>query len=162
MIQKPNYISSLVFKPPKMRSEIMKNRAKYILATLLSVLLGMTIFFSFYRQYNLLTGMSNYMNVTINTSIPKTLIGTIDGYNIYIENLDVDKCYFSTVTNKTVPLKEAIKTKKISIKDFDRFAISKEVTNNKKVLVYENYEIEIINNDYTIRPRTDFSISARQ
>lgn len=105
---------------------------------------------SYINQYNS-KGVSSAMNIQIDGDQKKEKIGILDGYNIYIYHLDIDACYFTTIHDKRVYLKEAIKKELVSIKDWQQKALEKKKLKNQEIYYYENYEIVFEKNDCIIR-----------
>lgn len=123
------------------------------------ILLGLFLFsfiFGVYKlfssQYNLLNGLSYYMNITIDENKEREKIGNLDGYTIYTERLNIEDCYFRTISSKVVPLKEVIERKLISVKDLENKANAITKNGDIKILIFENYEIVLEYDSCIIRP----------
>lgn len=123
------------------------------------ILLGLFLFsfiFGVYKlfssQYNLLNGLSYYMNITIDENKEREKIGKLDGYTVYTERLKIEDCYFSTISSKVVPLKEVIERKLISVKDLENKANAITKNGDIKILIFENYEIVLEYDSCIIRP----------
>ena len=136
----------------------MKKKSLYIIIGII-VLLGLLCFlFSSYiinwlfsSQYNE-NGVSHFLVITIDKTQPKEFVGELDGYNIYVENLDLKETNFRNIDAENVPIKKDISEKLVSIKDWEKYASRVKINGNKKVLKYENYEISCENNECIIRP----------
>lgn len=133
----------------------MKNKKIIIIAIISSILffsiISIGIYTLFDMQYSLKTGVSSRINITIDKEQEKIKIGTLDGYDIFIEGLKVNDCYFTTIDAKTIDLTDAIKERKISLDDMTRKADWKEAKNNKSIYYYQNYKIEITDKEVLIK-----------
>ena len=128
----------------------------YILSICIIVLLIVVIFIIrlFDAQYNLITGLSSNINVELDSIKQKEKLGVSKGYTIYVEGINVDKSYFTTIFSNKISLRKAVKKKKVSVKDFKRKCISSVKEKNKTILKFENYEIVVENKKCLIRPLT--------
>jgi hypothetical protein len=109
------------------------------------------VIYAYNTQYNL-RGISNIISVYIDETRDKEYVGKLDGYDIYVEGLRVEELNFRTFNAESIPFKEAIDKKIVSIKDFRRGAWYIFKDNNTEILRYESYEIAISNNECIIRP----------
>ena len=128
----------------------------YILSICIIVLLIVVIFIIrlFDAQYNLITGLSSNINVELDSTKQEEKLGVSKGYTIYVEGINVDKSYFTTIFSNKISLRKAVKKKKVSVKDFKRKCISSVKEKNKTILKFENYEIVVENKKCLIRPLT--------
>ena len=142
----------------KMVKDISKKQKRYkwiiipivLYAILVMCIIGVVIY-AYNTQYNL-RGISNIISVYIDETRDKEYVGKLDGYDIYVEGLRVEELNFRTFNAESIPFKEAIDKKIVSIKDFRRGAWYIFKDNNTEILRYESYEIAISNNECIIRP----------
>ena len=142
----------------KMVKDISKKQKRYkwiiipivLYAILVMGIIGVVIY-AYNTQYNL-RGISNIISVYIDETRDKEYVGKLDGYDIYVEGLRVEELNFRTFNAESIPFKEAIDKKIVSIKDFRRGAWYIFKDNNTEILRYESYEIAISNNECIIRP----------
>lgn len=142
----------------KMVKDISKKQKRYkwiiipivLYAILVMCIIGVVIY-AYNTQYNLM-GISNIISVYIDETRDKEYVGKLDGYDIYVEGLRVEELNFRTFNAESIPFKEAIDKKIVSIKDFRRGAWYIFKDNNTEILRYESYEIAISNNECIIRP----------
>lgn len=59
---------------------------------------------------------------------------------------------FYTITGKRLLLKDAIEKKLVSIKDWQKKAITIIEAEKSQILIFENYEIILTNNNCIIKP----------
>lgn len=132
-----------------------KNKNLVIIFILLG-LFSFSFIFGVYKlfssQYNLLNGLSYYMNITIDENKEREKIGKLDGYTVYTERLKVEDCYFNTISSKVVPLKEVVEKELISVKDLENKADAITKNGDIKILIFENYEIVLEYDSCIIRP----------
>lgn len=133
-------------------------KKKKIIIIVIILVIGLLFLFKnqiiyklFDMQYNMETGISSFINVEIDKNQGREKIGSIDNYDIYIEGLKIDGCYFTTIDAKTIYLVDAVNEGKMSIKDMTRKAYRKKKDGNKTIYYYENYKIEIVNNEVLIK-----------
>ena len=105
----------------------------------------------FSQQYNSM-GVSHFLVITIDHTVPKTYIGKLDNHKVYIEELNINETNFRNVNAENVSVKEAIDKKLVSIKEWKKYAWYKIKNKKKEILRYENYEIVITKNECIIRP----------
>ena len=122
-----------------------------IAAVLVNLFLLVTVYCLFDAQYNMKTGISSIMNITIDEEQEKIKIGNLDGYSIFVEGLKVNECYFTTIDATTISLVDAVNEGKISVKDMARKAFEKKDTDDKTIYYYENYLIEITGKEVLIK-----------
>ncbi len=122
-----------------------------IAAVLVSLFLLVTVYCLFDAQYNMKTGISSIMNITIDEEQGKIKIGNLEGYNIFVEGLKVNECYFTTIDATTISLVDAVNEGKISVKDMARKAFEKKDTDEKTIYYYENYLIEVTGKEVLIK-----------
>ncbi|MBE6769198.1 MAG: hypothetical protein E7548_00395 [Ruminococcaceae bacterium] len=122
-----------------------------IAAVLVNLFLLVTVYCLFDAQYNMKTGISSIMNITIDEEQEKIKIGNLEGYHIFVEGLKVNECYFTTIDATTISLVDAVNEGKISVKDMARKAFEKKDTDDKTIYYYENYLIEITGKEVLIK-----------
>lgn len=111
-------------------------------AVFATLFLLFAVYCLFDAQYNMRTGISSIMNITINEDQEKIKIGNLGEYSIYVEGLNVNACYFTTIGAETIRLVDAVNEGKISVKDMTRKAFWEKEMDDKTVYYYENYLIE--------------------
>lgn len=135
----------------------MKKKTKMILAALIfsTVLSILAVFgivkWMFSSQYNS-NGVSHYLVVTIDESKTREYIGELDGYQIYMEKLNIEETNFRNVHAKNVSVKEAIDKKLVSIDEWKKYAFIINKSGNYEVLKFDNYEIACAPKVCIIRP----------
>ena len=146
----------------KMVKDISKKQRRYkwiiipiVLYVLLALCLLGVILYAYNTQYNL-KGISNILSVYIDKDREKEYIGNLDGYEIYVENLRAEELIYRTFSAKSIPIKEAIDNKLVSIKDWRRGAWDIFKENDTELLRYESYEIAISKNECIIRPLSKY------
>lgn len=107
----------------------------------------------FSAQYNK-KGISHFLVITIDRSVPKTYLGDLEGHKVYIEDLDIEETNFRTIKAENMPIKEALDKELVSIKEWEKYAFKVVKKGEYKILKYENYEIAINDNECVIRPLT--------
>ena len=122
-----------------------------IAAVLVNLFLLVTVYCLFDAQYNMKTGISSIINITIDEEQEKIKIGNLEGYHIFVEGLKVNECYFTTIDATTISLVDAVNEGKISVKDMARKAFEKKDTDDKTIYYYENYLIEITGKEVLIK-----------
>ena len=148
----------LLKEDKEMVKDISKKQRRYkwivipiVLYALLMIGILGVVLFAYNTQYNL-KGISNILSIYIDKDREKEYIGKLDGYDIYVENLRAEELHYRTFSDKSIPIKEALDNKLVSIKDWRRGAwyIFKE--KDTELLRYESYEIAISKNECIIRP----------
>lgn len=136
----------------------MKRNLLIIIVIIIVVLICFLFFFGdkivydlFDMQYNMETGVSSIINISLDNNQTKEKIGILDGYDIYVEGLKIDECYFTTIDAKTISLIEAINNKKVSIEDMTRKAFYNKKEDNKIIYYYENYIIVVSDKEVIIK-----------
>lgn len=102
-------------------------------------------------QYNK-KGVSHFLVITVEENQPKEYVGTLDGYKIFVERLNLDDTYFISVTAEYIFIKDAIENKLVSINEWRKYAWKTKKVEGAEILQFENYEIVIIQDECTIRP----------
>ncbi len=105
----------------------------------------------FSMQYNV-NGISHFLIIHIDTSIPKTYIGKLDNYKVYIEELDINNTYFRTIDAENISIEDVINKKISTVDEWRKYAWFKFKQKNTEILRYENYEIAISKDELIIRP----------
>lgn len=105
----------------------------------------------FDKQYNLKTGMSNYICVTYDANQEKEWIGESDGYQVYLEGLSAEECYIISIGADRVSLTEAVGDGWVTVEDLIRKPWKIYQSDNSTVYVFENYEIILADNTCIIR-----------
>lgn len=118
-------------------------RKKFIIIGIIAVVLVSAMYFLFDAQYNVRTGVSSIMNITLDEEQEKMEIGNLDGYRIFAEGLNVKECYFITISDARISMTDAVNEGKVSVKDMIRKAFWEEEMDDKTVYYYENYLIEV-------------------
>ncbi len=134
----------------------MKKKIIIITITIsLIVLLSVGIFISlpylFSSQYNS-NGISHFLVITIDKTIPKTYIGKLDNHKVYIEKLNIKETNFRNINAENISIKEAINKKLVSIEEWKKYSWYKYKHKNTEVLRFDNYEIVISKDECIIRP----------
>lgn len=111
------------------------------------------VYTMFAEQYNS-KGVSSLLIISIDTSKPKEYIGKLEGYDIYIENLNKDELYFISIKDEHISLETAINEELVSVSDWRKKAWNIKKDSNIEILQYENYEIAINDKECVIRPLT--------
>ena len=122
-----------------------------ILCVVLLISVFGVILYAYNKQYNL-KGISNILSIYIDEDRKKEYVGKLDGYEIYVENLKVDKLNYRTFNAKFIMFKDAIDKKLTSIKDWRRGAWYIFNDNDIEILRYESYEIAVFKKECIIRP----------
>jgi len=122
-----------------------------IAAVLVNLFLLVTVYCLFDAQYNMKTGISSIMNITIDEEQEKIKIGNLEGYHIFVEGLKVNECYFITIDATTISLVDAVNEGKVSVKDMTRKAFWEKDIDDKTIYYYENYLIEVTGMDVLIK-----------
>lgn len=107
----------------------------------------------FDAQYNT-NGISHFLVITIDENQPKQYIGKLDTHTVFIEKLNIDETYFTSVNAENISIKEAIDKNLASIDDWKKYARKTERNGDTEILRYENYEIVVTPNECVIRPLT--------
>ena len=148
----------LLKEDSKMVKDISKKQKRYkwiIIPIVLYVILMIgiigVVLCAYNTQYNL-RGISNILSIYIDKEREKEFVGTLDGHEIYVEQLRVEELCYRTFSEKTVSLKEAIDNKLVSIKDWRRGAWYIFKDNDAEILRYESYEIACAYDVCIIRP----------
>lgn len=105
----------------------------------------------FDKQYNLKTGMSNYICVTYDANQEKERIGESDGYQVYLEGLSAEECYIISIGADRISLTEAVGDGWVTVEDLIRKPWKIYQSDNSTVYVFENYEIVLADNTCIIR-----------
>lgn len=151
VVEKSNSNTLVILKELKRYKK--KNESKsFILLILTASIITLTLYKLLDAQYNISTMTSSYMNITIDKKQERVKIGALDGYTIYAESLNINKCFFYTITGKRLLLKDAIEKKLVSIKDWQKKAITIIEAEKSQILIFENYEIILTNNNCIIKP----------
>lgn len=114
-----------------------------IIISIIVAALVSALYLLFDAQYNMRTGVSSIMNITLDEEQEKMEIGNLDGYHIFAEGLNVKECYFITISNEKISMTDAVNEGKVSVKDMTRKAFGEEEMDDKTVYYYENYLIEV-------------------
>ena len=122
-----------------------------IAAVLVNLFLLVTVYCLFDAQYNMKTGISSIMNITIDEEQEKIKIGNLEGYHIFVEGLKVNECYFITIDATTISLVDAVNEGKVSVKDMTRKAFWEKDIDDKTIYYYENYLIEVAGKEVLIK-----------
>jgi len=109
--------------------------------------------YGFTQQYNS-EGISSLLCITIDESQPREYIGELDNYSIYVERLQTDSLYFTSLGGENISLREAVAKGLVSIKDWRKKAWDIVNTGDTEILRYENYEIAITDSNCIIRPKS--------
>ena len=132
-----------------------RNIFKYISICVVSISILICIFgvilHVYSKQYNL-KGISNILSVYIDEDREKEYVGNLDGYEIYVENLSIEKLNYRTLNAKYVMFKDALDKKMTSIEDWRKGAWYIFNDNDTEILRYESYEIAISKKECIIRP----------
>ena len=113
-----------------------------------------TLAWALWSQYDLRTGLSNYLCITVDKDQTREKIGDIGGYTLYIEGLNPEECYFTTFSADTVTLREAVERDQITLKGITRHAFATVKTDGAVVYRFDNYEIAVSGYDCIIRNKT--------
>ena len=105
----------------------------------------------FSEQYNE-HGVSHWLVITIDKNSPREYLGELDGYKIYIEQMNLDETVFRNINAENVPIKKALEEKLVSMADWRKYAWSIQKTGDTEILKNENYEIACVKDECTIRP----------
>jgi len=122
-----------------------------VILIIVSIALCFGIDWLFSEQYNK-KGISHFLIITVDKDQSKEYIGDLDGYKIYMENLDLEETYFRTINAENISIKETLEKKLVSIDEWKKYAWNIKKENDAEILEFENYEIAIINDECIIRP----------
>ena len=135
----------------------MKKKIIILIITIIVIIIGVIWFFSmgidwiFSEQYND-KGISHFLVITIDKNQSREYIGELDGYKIFIENLNLEETNFRTVNAENISIKEAIENNLVSIKEWEKYAWKIKKDGDAEILQFENYEIIIAYDNCIIRP----------
>ena len=135
----------------------MKKKILIYSLILIICVIGLYFFFSsgikylFSSQYNE-NGVSHFLVITIDKNQQREYISSLDGYRIFVENLNIEETNFRNINAENVSIKDAIDNKLVSIKEWEKYAWSKKKEGDAIILQFENYEIECAYDDCIIRP----------
>lgn len=111
----------------------------------------LTINLMFKSQYNSY-GVSHYLVVTIDNKVKDVYIGNLEGYDIYINRLNIKETNFRTIKAENLSIKEAIDKKIVSIDEWKKYAFLRKKESNKEILVFDNYKMVITSKRIVIEP----------
>ncbi len=133
---------------------ILMKRYRILVTLCILILIAVIIFLLrlFDLQYNLVTGISSSMNIKLDEQQEKIKLGKVKKYTIYVEGINPDESYFMTIFSNKMSLKQAVKKKKLSIRDMERKYNSRREDKGKTILEFEDYEVVLDKNNCLIRP----------
>ena len=105
----------------------------------------------FAAQYNS-KGISHFLVITRDESRPKEYVGKLDGYDIYVEKLDINGTFFRSVNAENITLSEAFEDGLVSIDEWRKYARKTKISADEEILQFGNYEIAVAGNECIIRP----------
>ena len=135
----------------------MKKKIIILTIAIIVIIVGVICFFTFginwlfSEQYNE-KGISHFLVITIDKNQPREYIGELEGYRVFIENLNLEETNFRTVNAENMSIKEAIENNLVSIKEWKKYAWKIKKDGDSEILQFENYEIVIAYDDCIIRP----------
>ena len=135
----------------------MKKKIIILTIAIIVIIVGVIYFFTFginwlfSEQYNE-KGISHFLVITIDKNQPREYIGELEGYRVFIENLNLEETNFRTVNAENMSIKEAIENNLVSIKEWKKYAWKIKKDGDSEILQFENYEIVIAYDDCIIRP----------
>lgn len=142
----------------RLKNQMGKNRERKIKLSNIAITSVIAIVFLmtgmiklFDKQYNLKTGMSNYICVTYDANQEKERIGESDGYQVYLEGLSAEECYIMSIGADRISLTEAVGDGWVTVEDLIRKPWKIYQSDNSTVYVFENYEIILADNTCIIR-----------
>lgn len=133
-----------------MIKKIKDNKKVVIILSILIIFIVLIRFFI--SEYNLSTGVTSFIDITIAEEQERVMLGKIDNYIVSCERINVERSYVKNLIGKKIYLKDAINNHKITLKDINKKALDTYEDNGSKVLVFDEYEIFIGENLLIIRP----------
>ena len=137
----------------------MNKKIIVLIVAVIIIIVGVICFSSFgikwlfSEQYNE-NGISHFLVITIDKNQPREYVGELDGYRVFIENLNIKETNFRTINAENMSIKEALEKKLVSIEEWEKYAWKIKKDGDAETLQFENYEIVITYDDCIIRPFT--------
>ena len=150
------YVSRLKDQMGKNRDKKIKQWNIAIIAIIISVVIMLFLIGGIIKlfdlQYNLKTGISNYVGVTYDASREMEWVGKSEYYQVYVDGLKLEDCYLIKMDASTMSLTEAVQEGWITVDDLTRKAWNVYQNDNGTVYAFENYEIVVEGDTCIIRP----------
>lgn len=150
------YVSRLKDQMGKNRDKKIKQWNIAIIAIIISVVIMLFLIGGIIKlfdlQYNLKTGISNYVGVTYDASREMEWVGKSEHYQVYVDGLKLEDCYLIKMDASTMTLTEAVQEGWITVDDLTRKAWNVYQNDNGTVYAFENYEIVVEGDTCIIRP----------
>lgn len=150
------YVSRLKDQMGKNRDKKIKQWNVAIIAIITAVVIMLFLIGGIIKlfdlQYNLKTGISNYVGVTYDASRKMEWVGKSEHYQVYVDGLKLEDCYLIKMDASTMTLTEAVQEGWVTVDDLIRKAWNVYQNDNGTVYAFENYEIVVEGDTCIIRP----------
>lgn len=104
-----------------MIKKIKDNKKVVIILSILIIFIVLIRFFI--SEYNLSTGVTSFIDVTLAEEQERVMLGKIDNYIVSCERINVERSYVKNLIGKKIYLKDAINNHKITLKDINKKAL---------------------------------------